>query len=510
MIAEDTGQALELAARANEVVARVIGWCLADGRPQAAVGVAEMGRGLVLASVALSGQAAEILQSADQPEAAAAWRAGDETGRAAALAALREITAGSALLTTPIEEEISVSMISTWLDAVVYLIPPAGPGAAGPDLAELGTASQSGHALLVRPGAGGVEVVPLPELADLGPQSPLGRYLAALDGAMHARHREAAEEGFRGGPAGQTWADALDEVGRWTYSQILSPVLTHVREWSLGRRPHLALVPIGELAAIPYAAAWTGGPAEDDRRYAIEDVVLSHAASARLLGEVSRRPRQPLGERVVLVTAPHGDLPMSRRATRLLASRQYPRAEVYGVKSERNGAATSEVLLKALPARHRQGASLLQLSTHGMNPAEPGLEVADGVLPLARILEQARDRARDAPGGLVITNACVTDITRTHYDESLTMATAFLAAGATAVIGTRWPVDDDMMAMLSLRLHYHLQLGCHPAEALRRAQLDLIRPTEALRAGLDPALAAVSDARLSHPASWAGHVHHGI
>jgi len=201
---------------------------------------------------------------------------------------------------------------------------------------------------------------------------------------------------------------------------------------------------------------------------------------------------------------------MSRRATRLLASRQYPRAEVYGVKSERNGAATSEVLLKALPARHRQGASLLQLSTHGMNPAEPGLEVADGVLPLARILEQARDRARDAPGGLVITNACVTDITRTHYDESLTVATAFLAAGATAVIGTRWPVDDDMMAMLSLRLDYHLQLGCHPAEALRRAQLDLIRPTEALRAGLDPALAAVSDARLSHPASWAGHVHHGI
>lgn len=515
MIAEDTGQALELAVRANEIVARVIGWCLAADRPRAAVSIAEMGRGLVLASVALSGQAGEILHKAGQPEAAAAWRGGDEAGRAAALTALRGITAGSALLAAPIGEEISISMIGTQLDAVAYLVPPAGPvtagsGAAGAGLAELDAASRSGHALLVRPGAAETEVVPLPDLADAGRTSPLGVYLAAMDEALRAAGRELTADGFRGGPAGQAWADALDEVGRWAYTQILGPVLDHVRGWSLGHRPHLALIPIGELAAIPYAAAWAGDPASGERRYAIEDVILSYAASARLLGEVSRRPRQPLAERVVLVNAPGGDLPMTRRATTLLASRQYPRAEVYGRKSERDGPATREALLGTLPAQDRQGASLLQLSTHGTNPAEPALVTTDGELPLARILEQARDRAHDAPGGLVITNACLTDTTRTHYDESLTMATAFLAAGATAVIGTRWPVDDDMVALLSLRLHYQLHQGYHPAEALRRAQLDMLRPTEALRDKLDPVLAAVSDARISHPASWAGHVHHGI
>lgn len=130
--------------------------------------------------------------------------------------------------------------------------------------------------------------------------------------------------------------------------------------------------------------------------------------------------------------------------------------------------------------------------------------------PLTRILDQARGRAADAPGGVVITNACLTDITRTHYDESLTLATAFLAGGATAVIGTRWPVDDDIVAALSLRLHYHLQLGRAPAEALRQAQLDLLRPTPGILAKLDPQLATLADARLSHAASWAGHVHHGI
>jgi hypothetical protein len=45
---------------------------------------------------------------------------------------------------------------------------------------------------------------------------------------------------------------------------------------------------------------------------------------------------------------------------------------------------------------------------------------------------------------------------------------------------------------------------------LRRAQLDLLHPGPALRASLGPRFDAVGDARLSHPASWAGHVHHGI
>jgi CHAT domain-containing protein len=290
----------------------------------------------------------------------------------------------------------------------------------------------------------------------------------------------------------------------------MGPLLEHIREWRLDHLPHLALIPLGSLAAIPCAAAWTDSGPAGQRRYAIDDVVLSYAASARLLGETARRPRRRLSDRVVLVTNPDGELPMTRRATRLLASYQYQDAEVYGAGDEANGAATIDALLGALPAGDRPGASLLQLSTHGRTEPAPGLKAKDGWLALARILGQARDRAPDAPGGLVITNACLTDTTRTHYDESLTLATAFLAGGATAVIGTRWPVDDDTVAVLSLRLHYYLQLGRPPAEALRQAQLDLLRPAPGMLATLDPVLAELTDARLSHAASWAGHVHHGI
>ena len=188
---------------------------------------------------------------------------------------------------------------------------------------------------------GEVEVIPLPGLAGAGHRTPLDAYLTTLNVALDGYDPAAGDpEGFRAGPLGHAWADALDNLGRWAYPHIMAPLVDHVRGWSLDHLPHLALIPLGDLAAIPYAAAWTdeGSPGRE-RRYALDDVVLSYAASARLLAEVARRPQQPLSERVVLVCEPGGELPMSRRATRLLTSRQYPGAEVYGLKSDRNGPA---------------------------------------------------------------------------------------------------------------------------------------------------------------------------
>ena len=245
------------------------------------------------------------------------------------------------------------------------------------------------------------------------------------------------------------------------------------------------------------------------RRYAIDEVTLTYAVSGRLLSEVSRRTRQPLSERVVLIPDPTGEFTFSRKAIGRLAEHQYRRAEIYGLRSAPHGPATTEALLGSLPRVDRPGASLLHLVTHGTTDPEPRLQTFDGWLALVRILEQARGRRPDAPGGLVITSACLTDSTRANYDESMTIATAFLAAGACSVIGTRWPLDDDMTAVLSIRLHYHLQLGRTPAEALRRAQLDLLRPTEKIRQSFGRPLDAIDEARLSHPASWAGYVHHG-
>jgi hypothetical protein len=510
LVADDTEQALAVAARANEIVARAVGWCLADGRPRAAVEVAEAGRSLVLASVVLAGRVEEVLRGAGEHAVADAWRRGDTPGKLAGLNALWKTRFGDSVLATPRAEEVSALLMATAMDGVVYLVPPAqhdspAPGSAVP-------AASVGHALLVRPGFSfQVEVVELPGVA-MGAGTPLGDYLAAFNAAQEAHDaRSWCPDGFRGSPLGRAWADALDELGAWTHANIVGPLVEHIRGWSLDHMPHLALVALGELAAIPYAAAWTEDPAAPGRRrFAIHDLVLTHTVSARLLGDVVRRPRQRLTERVVLVTDPTGEFPYVRAAATALAGRLYPNAEVYGRKTAPNGPASTDRLLAALPGQDRPGAAMLHLSTHATTKPTARLQTADGWLPLSRILEQARSRPPDAAGGLIITSACLTDSARSHYDESVTLATALLAAGATGVIGTRWPIDDDTTATLTYHLHHRLAHGHSPAHALRLAQLDLLDPDGRLRPGLHPHLAALPHSRLAHPASWAGYIHHGI
>jgi hypothetical protein len=428
--------------------------------------------------------------------AADAWRGGDTDGKLRALDALWQTRFGGSMLRTPGAQEISAMLaVTTAVDGLVYLVPP-------------GTDDAVAHAVVFRAGIGAqAEMLALPDVR-IGPGSPVGDYLAAFGVALDSHDPgQRNEDGFRGTPHGRAWAQSLDELGAWAHKHVVAPLVAHTRDWSPGRAPHLMLVPLGELAAVPYSAAWTEDAEQPGgRRYAMHDLVLSNAVSARLLSEVVRRPHQPLTERVVLVPDPTGEFPYARTTGRALVDHLYPQAEIYG-RREPNGPASTEHILAALPGRNRQGASLLHLSTHATAEPTARLRTQDGWLALSTILEQARGRAADSAGGLIITNACLTDSTRSHYDESVTLATALLAAGATGVVGTRWPIDDDTTAILTHHLHHRLALGNPPAEALRLAQLDMLDPRP--RPGLHPHLAAIPHARVAHPASWAAFTYHG-
>lgn len=497
LVADGTEQALTIAAQANQTVARAVDWCLTDRRPGAAAEIAEAGRSLVLASVVLSGQVESVLRGAGEDAAADAWSRDDAGGKLASLNTLWQTKLGTTLLNTPSADEISTMlMVATPVtDGLVYLVPPA-------------ASDSPAHAIAFRAGlSGDFELIELPTMRT-GAGTSLADYLASFGTAVDGYDPgQRATDGFRGTPCGQTWTRALEDLGAWAYEHLVGPLIAHVRGWSPGRTPHLVLVPLGEFTAIPYAAAWTADPElPGGRRYAIHDLVLTQAVSARLLSEVARRPHQPLTERVVLVPDPTGQFPYARAIARQLASVRYPNAEVYGRQTP-NGPATVDRILAALPGSVRQGASLFQLSTHATCEPTPRLQAQDGWLALSRILEQARGRANDAAGGLIITNACLTDSTRSHYDESVTLTTALLAAGATGVIGARWPIDDDTTAIFTYNLHHRLALGNSPAEAVRLAQIDMLDPRH--RPGLHPHLAAVPHARVAHPASWAAFTYHG-
>jgi CHAT domain-containing protein len=72
----------------------------------------------------------------------------------------------------------------------------------------------------------------------------------------------------------------------------------------------------------------------------------------------------------------------------------------------------------------------------------------------------------------------------------LTLATAFLAAGAVGVVGARWEVADLPTAIFMIMFHHHLNSGYpDPATALRAAQLWMLDPGHRLPAGVDERLA---------------------
>jgi hypothetical protein len=479
---------LTVAERATPVVARAVDWNLAAGRIRAALEIAELGRGLVLASVVVAGQVGQLLADIGAADAATAWRSGTPEGRAEGFTAASATIEGQAVLTPPTLDQLAAAVLHAGGDAVVYLVPPAGPGS-------------SGHALLLRSDFT-VDEVELPDLRDLAPlRGYTGRFAAALDRQDPGR---AQPGGFQATDGGPDWVGALDEVTGWAYGTVIAPLLARTRTWGLDREPRLVLVPVGELVAVPFAAAWTDD-GTGGRRYAMQDLLLWYAGSGRLLVQTARRSRPTRAGRAVFAVDPTGELHFSRLAARRLAD-QYDDVAWYGRRAT-GGPATTEVVLNALAGPEHGGATLLQLTTHGRMAPTPGLQTQDGWLSLDRLLGDAWNRPADAAGGLVVTTACLTDSSTARFDQGVTMAAALLAAGSTGVVGTRWPIDDPAAAVFTYLLHQRLRTY-EPAQALRRTQLDLAGDAD-LTDELPPELAKVPRERLSHPAAWAGYVHYG-
>src|SRR6185436_11769425 len=111
------------------------------------------------------------------------------------------------------------------------------------------------------------------------------------------------------------------------------------------------------------------------------------------------------------------------------------------------------------------GASLLHLSCHAVaaDTVETSHLRLTEPLSIRAIVEHAAGRAVDAPGPLVVLSSCGSDLTRSHFDEALTLATAFLASGAVTVVGSRWDVGDARTAALMFAFHHFLRQGRPPA-----------------------------------------------
>jgi CHAT domain-containing protein len=235
------------------------------------------------------------------------------------------------------------------------------------------------------------------------------------------------------------------------------------------------LVPDRQLHAVPFVAL--RNPAT--KKYLVEERTIRFAPSATFRRETGGS----LAPALVVVDPPRDEyrsLTASREEGASIAS-------LYRATPLVGNAATRTAFAEAA-----QRSSLIHFSGHANSDASTSYGALllaasgsdDGIVGSGEIARLRLDR-----GPLVVLAACGTVRgDALHVSGMASISRAFLTAGARGVVGTLWEIEDDVSAPLFLKLHENLRAGAAPAEALRRAQNDLLHS---------------GNPHLAQPASWA-------
>jgi CHAT domain-containing protein len=236
-----------------------------------------------------------------------------------------------------------------------------------------------------------------------------------------------------------TWLADLDDSasGRAVAEAILPTALPPP-----GRS--LAIVVDGPAARVPFAALRRD-------RFLVQDHVIAYAPS---LDVVARRweiaPLVDTPTPPVVLGDPAGDLPAAAREAKAIGA-------ILGVEARSGTHADLAALANA------SSASLLHLAVHGgLDTRGAWLDLADGRIHAHDVL------ARSLAPRTVVLASCASAARRGRGLWG-SMAAAFFAAGAQAVVAAAWSVDDQATQRFVQR--FYAEGGAErPAEALAGAQ----------------------------------------
>ena len=266
------------------------------------------------------------------------------------------------------------------------------------------------------------------------------------------------------------------------YRELIGPVADLVE-----RSERVLILPDGPLHLLPFGALVRDG------RYLIEERPLHTALSLTVYGTLRAPapargpanlvafgdPRFPEGMQAKSGLGPGlrrfdwSALPYSRREVERIAG-VYPAASLY------LGEEATEERAKSI-----RDARILHFATHGYTDDRTPLDSAlvltipeapapgrdNGLLQVWEIFESVRIDA-----DLVVLSACESALGRELSGEGMIGLTrAFQYAGARSVVASLWSVTDQVTAELMARFHRHLAAGLSKDQALRAAQLELIR-----------------------------------
>jgi CHAT domain len=497
-------------------------WFLTHGREQAAVGAVELGRGMVLHAATSGAAVQQVLREAGHTDLADEWarRSGQpaeaDAGptddlRYRVMLAIEQSPAESRLLSAPAVGEVAAALTATGSDALAYLLPRGDDG--------------QGLAIIVD-WHGTVRRLPLPGLY-LGGGSVAGAFL-------RARPPVETVSGTSVDPARMAWLDALSDLCGWAWGVAIGPLLRAVPARGAAAERRIVLVPAGELGLVP----WHAAREPHSGRYACQHAMFTYAASARQFVETTRCGPRSWAQAPVLISDAGDSEYLTAVGVAYLHAAHYSAGSVFGFAREKlagpapgAAAASPDDVLAALPRVGSPGASLLHFGCHGrarvpalgsmltLGKDAHGEEIN---VEVRHILRQARAGqagagATRSSGGLVVLASCLTDLTERDFDEALTLATAFLSAGATGVVAARWEVEAKVTALFMNVFHGYLNGPFpQPARALREAQVWMLNPDREIPREWPKALRDEADlagrpggADLQAPRAWAGFIYQG-
>ena len=267
-------------------------------------------------------------------------------------------------------------------------------------------------------------------------------------------------------------------VARQLYDSLLAPVASRLD----GKE--LIIVPSGRLNNLPFSGLL------DDSTFLVESHSLTVIPNASALQFVQSGKTLPASPSVLAIGNP-----INPRVTRLPGTEHevgaiqkvYPRSLVY------LGAEATESNSRA----HMGGFDIVHLACHGLfnydYPYLSSLALSpdkqnDGFLEVHELYNLNLTKT-----SLVILSACETGLAKIRKnDDVIGLVRGFIYAGVPSMAASLWKVDDFATAALMTQFHVLLKLGNYKSEAMRKAQLQLLR-TETT----------------SHPYYWAAFVLYG-
>ena len=250
----------------------------------------------------------------------------------------------------------------------------------------------------------------------------------------------------------------------------------------------LVFVPGGILERVPWSVLYD----REQRQYLVQDVTVMSAPSVTLSAVMEERHATRARRALIVgnpkIAAAFVDFPVLRGAEReaqTIARYYDARTLLFG-----EDATISRF------SREAQTCDVLHFAGHAVSSEtsddQSFLVLAPDETTRNSGVLYSRDIVRLNLGrvSLVVLAACGTIRGPTvHVDGMPSIGRSFIAAGAKAVVGTLWDVEDERSAALFEQIHRDVSAGAPVARAVRAAQLDAIRS---------------GDPDVAHPKNWGG------